>query len=165
MLILARKWRQTSKCSVLTRNFPACLLQSQLRHCNTSIAATHSWWQPSPSPFFLFFLLVIWGLCFSPSIPKLSAMPVYVSIRIHLSVADPRLSDTILSGAKLVTATLIWKVGASPLLWALKKSPHIIPAQDLPLVTSCADGSILLRKPCKHSHGTLIKHRKGYIKR
>ena len=62
--------------------------------------------------FFFFLLLVIWGLCFSPSIPQLSAMPVYVSIRIHLSAADPRLSDTILSGAKLVTATLIWKVGA-----------------------------------------------------
>ena len=134
--------------------------------CNTSIAATHSWWQPSPSPFFLFFLLVIWGLCFSPSIPQLSAMPVYVSIRIHLSAADPRLSDTILSGAKLVTATLIWKVGARfavPIV--TKKISTHYSGQDLPLVTSCADGSILLRKPCKHSHGTLVKHRKGYIKR
>lgn len=25
--------------------------------------------------------------------------------------------------------------------------------------------SIFSRKPCKHSHGTLVKHRKGYIKR
>ena len=151
MLIPARKWRQTSKCSVLTRNFPACLLQSQLRHCNTSIAATHSWWQPSPSPFFLFFLLVIWGLCFSPSIPKLSAMPVYVSIRIHLSVADPRLSDTSLSGAKLVTATLIWKVGARfGATLGAKKISTIIPGQDYSSNSSRPYGSILFWKPCKH---------------
>jgi hypothetical protein len=46
-----------------------------------------------------------------------------------------------------------------------KKISTIIPAQDVPSERSFADGSILLRKPCKLSVGTLVKHRKGYIKR
>ena len=47
------------------------------------------------------------GLVFRPRYRNCLLCQVYVSLRIHLSAADPRLSDTILSGAKLVTATLI----------------------------------------------------------
>jgi hypothetical protein len=76
--------------------------------------------------FFFFLLLVIWGLDFRPRYRNCLLCQVYVSIRIHLSAADPRLSDTILSGAKLVTATLIWKVGArfAATLGAKKISTH-----------------------------------------
>ena len=37
-----RVFGQTSKYSVLTRNFPSCLLPAQLLHINAGIAATHS---------------------------------------------------------------------------------------------------------------------------
>lgn len=64
-------------------------------------------------PIFSFsYCLSFEGLVFSPRYRNCLLCQVYVYIRIHLSAADPRLSDTILSGAKLVTATLIWKVGA-----------------------------------------------------
>lgn len=114
---------------------------------NTSIPATLPWWQPSPSPYIFFFLFVIWGLGFSPSIPKLSAMPSICFYTNTFVRSRSAFIWYILSGAKLVTATLIWKVGARfAATLGAKKSPHIIPAQDLPLVTPCADGSILCTK-------------------
>ena len=106
------------------------------------------------------------GFVFRPRYRNCLLCQVYVSIRIHLSAADPRLSDTILSGAKLVTAPLVRKVRARfGATLGAKKISTIIPGQDYSSNSSRPYGSILFRKPCKHSHGTLVKHRKGYIKR
>ena len=75
----------------------------QYEHCRHPIVMA-----AFPSHVFSFFLCLSFeGLVFRPRYRNCLLCQVYVSIRIHLSAADPRLSDTILSGAKLVTATLI----------------------------------------------------------
>ena len=134
------------------RYFPSCLLPAQLLHISTGIATTQSWWQPSPSHIlFFFFMLVIWGLCFSPSIPKLSAMPsicFYTNTFVRSRSAFIRY---ILSGAKLVTAPLVRKVRARfGATLDAKKISTIIPGQDYSSNSSRPYGSILFRKPCKH---------------
>ena len=165
MLIPARKWRQTSKCSVLTRRFPPCQVPAKLRHCNTSIAATHSWWQPFPPTVFLFFRLSLKALFFALN-TEIDCCTMYVFCTSTFVRSRSASIWYILSGAKLVTAYLVWKVGARfAATMGAKKISTIIPAQDVPSARSFADGSILLRKPCKLSVGTLVKHRKGYIKR
>jgi len=133
--------------------------------CNTSSAATHMWWQPFPPTVFLFFRLSLRALFFALN-TEIDCCTMYVFCTSTFVRSRSASIWYILSGAKLVTAYLVWKVGARfAATMGAKKISTIIPAQDVPSERSFADGSILLRKPCKLSVGTLIKHRKGYIKR
>lgn len=151
MLIPARKWRQTSKCSVLTAIFPpACYRHNYYTSIRALLPPNRDGSLTLPI-FFFSNCLSFEGLVFRPRYRNCLLCQVYVSIRIHLSAADPRLSDTILSGAKLVTAPLVRKVRARfGATLGAKKISTIIPGQDYSSNSSRPYGSILFRKPCKH---------------
>ena len=151
MLIPARKWRQTSKCSVLTRYFPACLLQSQLRHAIRAQPPPIRDGSLLPPHFFLFLIachLRAWFFALDTAIVCYASICFYTSTFVRSRSAFIRY---ILSGAKLVTAPLVRKVRARfGATLGAKKISTIIPGQDYSSNSSRPYGSILFRKPCKH---------------
>ena len=118
--------------------------------CNTSIAAPHMWWQPFPPTVFSFLLLVVEGLVFRPQY-QIDCCTMYVFCTSTFVRSRSAFIRYLLSGAKLVTATLIWKVRARfGATLGAKKISTIIPGQDYSSNSSRPYGSILFRKPCKH---------------
>ena len=101
-------------------------------------------------PMFLSLLDFLRGLDHRTRYWNWDALPMLVVLDEYICMQPSAFIRYILSGAKLVTAYLVWKV------------KHVSPQVEK---ISTLAGSIVFRKPCKLSVGTLVKHRKGYIKR
>ena len=151
------RYRQTSKCSVLTRYL---LSTNYSRNTPWQYGKRHPHLQGSEC----FFPLPIFS--FSSCLPS-GGFFIEPATEIRLLCLCPLLFCTstfvrsrsafiryILSGAKLVTAYLGLK-GRAQFRRDTKKSSFFC----------CSQNEYFSRKPCKLSVGTLVKHRKGYIKR